>query len=302
LPVVQALVFTWNQLLKKTMCVDLHTHSIYSDGTATPKELVQMASALELSGLALTDHDTMEGCAQAVAAGRQYGVRVIPGLEISCIHGKFSLHILGYGVDPENPLLNNKLLHIQDGRQRRNRKILAKLADIGIEISKQELKTLSACGQTGRPHIARLLMAKQIVPDFGTAFRRYLGKGKPAYAERFSFSAAETISFIHKAGGVAILAHPGKLDPAMRVQPRLINELVQRKLDGLEIYYPTHPRKVQKKLHGLAKQFNLLKTGGSDYHGGNRPNNGLAGGKGSICPPDSILEELQSRIEHIRSN
>jgi predicted metal-dependent phosphoesterase TrpH len=284
------------------MCVDLHTHSIYSDGTATPGELVQMASALGLKGLALTDHDTMEGCALAIAAGRQYGVHIIPGLEISCTHGDFSLHILGYGVDPENELLNEKLRQIQDGRQQRNRKILAKLTDINIEISAEELKALSSCGQTGRPHIARLLMAKRIVPDFGTAFRRYLGKGKPGYAERFSFSAAETIDFIHKAGGAAILAHPGKLDQKMRVQPHLIKELVQRKLDGLEIYYPTHPKKIQKKLHGLAEQFNLLKTGGSDYHGGNRPNSGLAGGKGSICPPDSILEKLQSRLKHIRSN
>jgi len=282
------------------MCVDLHTHSIYSDGTATPKELVQMASALQLSGLALTDHDTMEGCELAAAAGRDYGVHVMPGLEISCTHGEFSLHILGYGVDPANPLLNEKLRHIQDGRQRRNRKILAKLTDIGIEISNEELKTLSNCGQTGRPHIARLLMTKQIVPDFGAAFRRFLGKGKPAYAERFSFSAAETMEFIHKAGGAAVLAHPGKLDPTMRTQPRLIQELVERGLDGLEIYYPSHPRKVKKKLHALAKQYNLLQTGGSDYHGGNRPNNGLAGGKGSICPPDSILEELQARIQYIR--
>lgn len=282
------------------MCVDLHTHSIYSDGTATPKELVQMASALELSGLALTDHDTMEGCELAAAAGKDYGVSVIPGLEISCTHGEFSLHILGYGVDPENQLLNKNLQYIQDGRQRRNRKILAKLTDIGIEISNEELRALSNCGQTGRPHIARLLMTKQIVPDVGTAFRRFLGKGKPAYAERFSFSAAETMEFIHKAGGAAVLAHPGKLDPTMRTQPHLIRELVERGLDGLEIYYPSHPRKVKKKLHALAKQYNLLRTGGSDYHGGNRPNNGLAGCKGSICPPDSILEELQARIQHIR--
>lgn len=282
------------------MCVDLHTHSIYSDGTATPEELVQMAAVLQLNGLALTDHDTMEGCERAVSAGKELGVPVIPGLEISCTHGAFSLHILGYLVDPEHEILREKLLQIQKGRQERNRKILERLVDLDIDITKKELERLSGCGQTGRPHIARLLIARKIVPDINSAFRRFLGKGKPAYAERFSFSAAETIAFIHLAGGVAVLAHPGKIDPSMHTQPRLINELAERKLDGLEIYYPSHPRKVQKKLHRLAQQHNLLTTGGSDYHGGNRPNNNLAGGRKSVCPPDSIMEELYTRAERIR--
>ncbi len=284
------------------MCVDLHTHSIFSDGTATPEELVHMAALLKLSGLALTDHDTMEGYERAAAAGRQHGIEVIPGLEISCTHGNFSLHILGYLVDPDHPLLQEKLLLIQKGRLQRNRKIVGHLVDLGIDITHGELDILSSCGQTGRPHIARLLMSKKIVPDINSAFRRYLGKGKPAYAERFSFTAAETIAFIHQAGGVAVLAHPGKLDPAMRAQPRLIHELVERGLDGLEIYYPSHPRKMQKKLHRLAEQYDLLKTGGSDYHGGNRPNNGLAGGRKSVCPPDTIMEELHKRVQNIRSN
>jgi len=282
------------------MCVDLHTHSIYSDGTATPEELVQMAAALQLNGLALTDHDTMEGCGRAVAAGKQLGVSVIPGLEVSCTHRDFSLHILGYLVDPEHEILQEKLLQIQKGRQKRNQRILERLVDLDIDITRKELEQLSGCGQTGRPHIARLLMARKIVPDINSAFRRFLGKGKPAYAERFSFSAAETIAFIHQAGGIAVLAHPGKLDPSMRIQPRLINELTECKLDGLEVYYPSHPRKVQKKLHKLAQQHNLLTTGGSDYHGGNRPNNNLAGGRKSVCPPDSIMKELHARVERIR--
>ncbi len=283
------------------MCVDLHTHSIFSDGTATPEELVHMAAMLQLTGLALTDHDTMEGCPRAIAAGKKHGVSVIPGLEISCTHGDFSLHILGYMVDPEDSVLLEKLRMIQQGRQRRNKKIIERLVELGIDITTTELQQLSACGQTGRPHIARLLIMKKIVPDINSAFRRYLGKGKPAYAERFSFTAAETIAFIHQAGGIAVFAHPGKLDSSMRIQPRLIEELVERKLDGLEIYYPSHPQKVQKKLHKLAEKYGLLKTGGSDYHGGNRPNNGLAGSRKSVCPPDTIMKELLRRTEQIRS-
>ena len=260
-----------------------------------------MAALLQLRGLALTDHDTLEGYERAAAAGRQHDIEIIPGLEISCTHEDFSLHILGYQVDPDHQLLRDKLLLIQQGRLQRNRKIVERLVDLGIEITHDELDILSPCGQTGRPHIARLLMSKKIVPDINGAFRRYLGKGKPAYVERFSFTAAETIAFIHQAGGVAVLAHPGKLDPAMRVQPRLIHELVERGLDGLEIYYPSHPRKVRKKLQRLAEQYGLLKTGGSDYHGGNRPNTGLAGSRKSVCPPDTIMEELDKRVQNRRT-
>lgn len=283
------------------MCVDLHTHSTYSDGTATPEELVQKAVELDLCALALTDHDTLEGCEEAQTAGDRQGIKVISGLEISCVHGSLSLHMLGFGVDLNDAGLAEKLRQIQDGRNQRNRNILAKLAELGIEISEDELQRNSICGQAGRPHIAQLLIEKKIVSGIDQAFRHYLGEGKPAYAERFCFTADETIDFIHQAGGVAVLAHPGKLNSAIRILPQLIYELTERKLDGLEIYYPTHSKKAQKKLHNLAERYNLITTGGSDYHGNNRRNNGLAGSRKNICPPDSIIEELQARIERIRS-
>ena len=284
------------------MCVDLHTHSIYSDGTSTPEELVLQAAQLNLHGLALTDHDTMEGYQEALAAGNRAGIHIVSGLEISCLHGPLSLHMLGYGVDPENAILNQKLQQLQDGRKTRNRQILAKLADLGIQISDDELQENSQCGQTGRPHIARLLVAKRIVSGMDQAFRRYLGKGKPAYVERFCFKAGEAIDFIHGAGGAAVLAHPGILSQDMQLQARLVHELVERKLDGLEVFHPSHSKKIQKKLHGLTQRYNLITTGGSDYHGGNHGNKGLAGDKRNICPPDAILEELLKRIEAICAN
>jgi predicted metal-dependent phosphoesterase TrpH len=282
------------------MCVDLHTHSVYSDGTATPQELVRMAAKLKLHALALTDHDTLEGCTEAITAGKEHGVLVIPGMEISCEHGPFSLHILGYGVKQDDPALLDKLAQIQDGRRNRNRNILAKLAQLGIEISDKELKQHSPCGLTGRPHIAQILVNRKAVSTMNQAFRHYLGKDKPAYAKRFCFTAAESIDFIHEAGGAAVLAHPGKLDSAVRVLPRLIHELAERKLDGLEIYYPTHSGKAVKVLHKLAERFDLIATGGSDYHGNIRKNNGLAGSVDNICPPDSIIEKLMERIERNR--
>ena len=283
------------------MCVDLHTHSVFSDGTATPAELVMMAAELKLTALAITDHDTTEGAMLAVPLGRERGVRVVPGIEISCMHREYSLHILGYGIDPDHPLLLEKMGQIQKGREERNTKILARLAELGIEISTEELEQFSACGQAGRPHIARLLMEKGIISDLNTAFRLYIGKGKPAYANRFCFTAAETIDFLHRAGGVAVLAHPGKIDPSLKLLPGLIRELAERGLDGLEVVYPSHLKKVQKKLRKLTKKFTLIETGGSDYHGGNRPGSMLAGGGNGFCPPDTILDELDARIAAIRS-
>ena len=279
-----------------TMCVDLHTHSIYSDGTATPAELIRMAAACKLQGFALTDHDTTEGVQETIRLGLDLDVPVISGLEISALHHGYSLHILGYGIDPENPELNRWLERLQQGRMERNTTILEKLTGMGIEINSEEVARLSRCGQTGRPHIARLLIDKGYVKTMNEAFKQYLGRNKPAWCSRFSYTAAESIDIIHRAGGVAVFAHPGQLDPGMKVQPRIIKELKERKLDGLEIFYPSHTRKMQKRLKGLARQHKLLATGGSDYHGNNRAG-GLAGGKNTICPPDSIMDELRERLQ-----
>ena len=277
------------------MCIDLHTHSIYSDGTATPAELVRMASANKLQGFSLTDHDTMDGVEEAVTAGRELGIEVLPGLEISALHHGYSLHILGYGIDPKNPALLHWLKRLQQGRRERNRKILEKLAAMGIQISDDELARLSGKGQTGRPHIARILVSRGYVRTMREAFSRYLGRNKPAWQSRFTYTAADTIEMLHQAGGIAVFAHPGQLDPGMKVQPQIIKELVNLKLDGLEIFYPSHTRTMQKRLKSLAGKYNILATGGSDYHGSNRAGN-LAGTPGGICPPDSIMREIRNRL------
>lgn len=278
------------------MCVDLHTHSIYSDGTATPAELISMAAACNLKGLALTDHDTVEGVKETIRLGRKTEIAIISGVEISAMHHGHSLHILGYGIDPENQDFCKWLERLQQGRVERNTKILEKLATMGIDIGSDELTRLSKCGQTGRPHIARLLIAKGYVQTMNEAFKFYLGRNKPAWCSRFSYTATETIDIIHRAGGVAVFAHPGQLDSGIKIQPQIIKELVERKLDGLEIFYPSHSRKMQKKLKGLAKQYNLLATGGSDYHGNNRAGR-LAGNSGGICPPDSIMDDIRRRLQ-----
>ncbi len=281
------------------MCIDLHTHSIYSDGTATPAELIRMAVACNLKGFALTDHDTVEGVPEIIRLGQEFNVPVISGLEISAMHRGYSLHILGYGIDPENIALGQWLDKLQQGRAERNIKILEKLASMGIAISAEEVAQLSRCGQTGRPHIARLLLDKGYVKTMNEAFKLYLGRNKPAWCSRFSYTASESIDIIHQAGGIAVFAHPGPMDSGMKTQPQIIRELVECGLDGLEIFYPSHTRKMKKRLNSLAKQYKLLITGGSDYHGSNRAG-GMAGSKDAICPPDSIMNELCERLSDRR--
>lgn len=281
------------------MCVELHTHSVYSDGTSTPAELISMAAARKLKGFALTDHDTVEGVRETVRLGQEHGVAVVSGLEISARHGDRSLHILGYGIDPENRDFCNWLVRLQQGRAERNTKILEKLRGMGLAVNDEEVARLSACGQAGRPHIARLLVDKGYATNMNQAFKLYLGRNKPAWCGRFAYSSAETIAVIQQAGGLAVLAHPGSIDNSMRAQPSIIQELVERKLDGLELFYPSHTRKAAKRLRELAKKYNLLCTGGSDYHGDNR-SNVFAGGTGGICPPDSIMDELLERLKQSR--
>lgn len=277
------------------MCVDLHTHSVYSDGSSTPAELVALAVKNGLKGLALTDHDTVAGVEELLQSGSRKGMAILSGVEISASHRELDLHILGYGIAHDSAELKEWLQPLQNGRKERNSSILTSLRTLGLNITDEEVETISCCGQTGRPHIAKLLVKKRIVPDLNQAFRQFLGKDKPAWHPRFSYTVFETIGMIHRAGGLAVLAHPGQLDPTGRLQPQLIRELALRGLDGMEVYYPSHTRKMRKKLHALAIKNNLLITGGSDFHGTNRPSLALAGPGGTVCPPDWILDKIKTR-------
>lgn len=279
------------------MCVDLHLHSLYSDGSATPAELAEMAARNKLTGIALTDHDTVDGIPEILTCGRDLGLTVIPGLEVSATHRELSLHILGYGIDHTSRELTLWLAPLQRSRQERNAKIIAKMRQMGLDVHLDELQDVSRCGQTGRPHIARLLLNKGIVDSLGQAFHQYLRRGAPAWYSRFAYSAAESIDMIHRAGGLAVLAHPGQLDPELKILPLLIPELLGRGLDGLEIHYPSHPAAVRRRLLALARKYSLVVTGGSDYHGKNKNMSVMAGGGNSFCPPDTILAALAERMD-----
>lgn len=283
------------KLLYMLMSIDLHTHSWFSDGTKSPRELVQLAARSGVSALAITDHDTMAGVSEALAASAEYGVEVVPGLEVSVMHKEKALHILGYFMDPGDPHLGAALLRLQEARDQRNVKIIEKLQDLGIAATLEELQEISGRGQTGRPHIARLLMNHGVVSSMPQAFNEYLKRGSKAYVTRFSYSAEYAIKLIVGAGGLAVLAHPVQVDRTFAVLNTLLPELCRFGLGGIETFYPTQSKKMQKRIRKFAVDHDLLLTGGSDYHGDIRPGTRLAGGSNVYVAPE-LLEKMKERL------
>ncbi len=278
------------------MCIDLHTHSSYSDGSLTPQELVDLAVKHRLRCLALTDHDTVEGVPELLRHAAAAGLEAVSGVEISTTWNGHTVHVLGYGIDPALPALHVWLRPIQEGRNTRNRAIQSKLAALGMDIKDEELLAISEYGQTGRPHFARIMVERGFVPNVDTAFNLYLGHGKAAWAPRFSYTSAEAIRIIHESGGKAVLAHPGVLSPDASVVEGLVRELTACGLDGVEVYYPTHAHSLRRRLLELAQSLGLLVTGGSDFHGAARPERLMAGHGSDFCPPVSLLPPLMAAL------
>ncbi len=277
------------------MSIDLHTHSNFSDGTMTPTELVVLARSKKISALALTDHDTMAGTNEAFLAGAKMGVEVVPGMELSVIHNQVGYHILGYWADPKNSELASALARLQGARAERNVKILERLNELGIPVTPEELERVSERGQAGRPHIARMLVELGVVSTMSRAFDLYLKKGAVAYVSRFAYGAAEAVTLICQAGGLAVLAHPAQNDPDLTRLPAVLADLARVGLSGVELYYPTHSKKIKKRLRELAGEYDLLLTGGSDYHGDVRPGTSLAGGQNVFVPPE-LLDMMKERL------
>jgi len=275
--------------------IDLHTHSTASDGTYTPSDLVHYAKTKSLRALALTDHDCIDGLKEAMAAGKEIGVEVIPGVELSAKFQNGTMHILGFFVNPTDPIFLQRLVTLQEARRQRNPKIVQKLQDLGVKITYDEVVAASGGGQVGRPHFACVLLKKGYVKTIAEAFEKYLRDGGPAYVEKERFSPEESIALIHEAEGVAVLAHPltlhlpvGELDP-------LLERLVKAGLDGVEVYYGIHTPEQTAQYERLTRKWGLVPTGGSDFHGEYKPKIDLGVGTGDLQVPYSILEELKQR-------
>lgn len=276
------------------MSLDLHIHSTYSDGTQRPAEIVKMAKAKGLRAIAITDHDTTEGVQEALDAGSETGLEVITGIELSAVQGGRHVHLLGYCFDHNDSALIARVRHIQNARNLRNESIIKKLQSLGISIGLDEVIGKSSVGQTGRPHIAQVLLEKNIVRSIDDAFGRFLKKGAVAYVPREVLTAEEAIRIIREAGGVPVLAHPVTIDNSLRSIPEILTQLVALGLGGIEVYYPSHSTKNQKQLTTFAQRYGLAVSGGSDYHGDIRPGTMLAGGK-NVYVPYEILSQLKSK-------
>lgn len=248
--------------------VDLHLHTTASDGVLSPSRIVRYAKEQGLQAIAITDHDTIEGNGEALDEGAKLSLEVIPGVEISAQFDLGSMHILGFFIDIGNKALKERLSLLQETRAKRNPKMVQKLRKLGVEISYDEVLHASGGGQVGRPHFAQVLMNKGYVNTMQDAFDRYLGKGAPAYVDKFRFEPKEAMGLIREAGGIPVLAHPFTLHiPSPNQLSALLGELVQLGLWGIEISYPEHTKDHISLYKGLAEKHGLLVTGGSDYHG-----------------------------------
>ena len=275
--------------------IDLHTHSTFSDGTYPPAELVRYAKAKGLRAMAITDHDSVEGLEEARMQGEEIGVEIVSGIELSAEIPEGAMHLLGFLLEPDAPSLRSRLSLLQAARRERNPKMVKKLRELGFKITEEEVAAASGGGQIGRPHFARVLMKKGYVETITEAFEKILGEGKPAYVGKAQFSPEECVDLIHEAAGVAVLAHPNTLRLPEEKWGPLLERLVKAGLDGMEVYYSTHTPEETARYGRLAEKWNLVKTGGSDFHGQIKPDIDLGVGAGALQVPYSLLEDLRKR-------
>lgn len=246
----------------KKIEADLHCHTTCSDGTFSPEDVVGMAARLGLKALGITDHDTIEGWAEADRAGREWGVEIVHGLELNTDWQGIEVHILGYELDGSSPVLREKLDQLRRARHDRIGEIIIALARLGIKIELEQVEAVVRGESVGRVHIAQVLMAGGYVESVGEAFERYLAAGAPAYVPRHKLTPREGIELIRQAHGVSVLAHPG-IHPV----DQAIGEWVDDGLQGIEVIHSRHTLSDQQHYERIAREYNLLATGGSDFHG-----------------------------------
>lgn len=271
--------------------IDLHTHSTASDGLFSPAELVRRAHEAGLDTIALVDHDTTQGLPEAMAAGAELGVTVIPGVEINTdLHEGGEAHILGYFVTPDDPSLTTNLGLLRDARERRGQRMVENLREAGFDITWERVRDI-AKGAVGRPHVARALIEKGYAHDVSDAFARYLSRGRPGWSPRYKLYPEDAIRIIRAARGVPTLAHPGSIRD---LEQHVLPTLVAAGLQGLECYYGEYEPSKVRWLVGLAERFGLIATGGSDYHGPNMHPTPLGGRE---APPEAVARLGAARAD-----
>jgi len=252
---------------------DLHTHSVRSDGHSTPSEVVAMAHAAGLAGMALTDHDTGDGLAEALAAGAERGIEVVPGTEFSAELDGRSVHVLAYWHDHTEPRLATELTRLRDARTDRARRIVRNFNDLGIPITFERVAELAAGAPIGRPHLAQAVVETGACADEREVFDRYLADGGEADAPKHAIDPVRAVELLRGAGGVVVLAHPalfGARDGGEEIPERTLEDMVEAGLAGVEARHPAHTAAAVDRWSALAARYGLVVTAGSDHHGGER--------------------------------
>ncbi|HVF53011.1 MAG TPA: PHP domain-containing protein [Actinomycetota bacterium] len=290
--------------------IDLHTHTTVSDGGDSPTELVRKAAAAGLDAIAVTDHDNDSGCDEAVEAGLEAGVEVIRAVEISCDvddlatrgftpSARPTMHLLGYCIPAGPNPLTAALAELQAARAGRNERMVAKLQELGVSITFEEVEAEAGGpgAQIGRPHFAAVLVRNGAATDYQDAFDRWLAKGAPGYLSRKLYSPAEAIQLMLSAGVVPVLAHPFTLHLNEAEIEDFVSALCKAGLRGIEGWHGDLPADEQAPFRALGEKHYLVVSGGSDYHGDMRPDRGLPGGKHGVTVPDDVLPAIKSIAE-----
>jgi predicted metal-dependent phosphoesterase TrpH len=247
--------------------IDLHAHTNRSDGTFTPTELVRLAAERGLDVVAVTDHDTTDGLGEAVAAGAELGVEVVPGVEFSAEYQGVSVHVLCYWMDPSNDELRAELRRLVDSRFRRGELMIDKLRALGYPISFEQVRRIAGGGNIVRPHVAQAMVEAGIVASEQEAFDRFIADGGPAHVPKHALDPVDAVGLIRRAGGVCVLAHPGMWGDQTAVPGELIEAMAEAGMAGLEVDHPDHSPEQREEYARVADRLGLIRTGGSDCHG-----------------------------------
>jgi predicted metal-dependent phosphoesterase TrpH len=247
--------------------IDLHAHSNRSDGTFDPAQVVRLASERDLDVVALTDHDTTDGLEEAVAAGAELGVEVVPGIELSAEHDGTSVHILCYWMDPSDPALQAELRRLRDERFRRGELMVEKLRALGVPVEFEHVRRIANGATIVRPHIAQAMVEIGAVASETEAFDVYLGDGRPGHVPKHALDPVDAVALVLGAGGVCVLAHPGMWGDQSSVPPTLIERMTAAGMQGLEVDHPDHLPEQRERYRTLAGELGVIATGGSDCHG-----------------------------------
>lgn len=275
--------------------VDLHTHTTASDGTYTPTELVDYAIEKGLTAIAITDHDTVSGLEEAIDYAKDKPIQVIPGIEFSTEYNGKDVHIVGLNIDYKNPFFLEKLERFIDSRDTRNEKMCELLTEAGFPMTLKDLEETYPDSVITRAHMARFMYEKGYISNREKAFEKYIGDNCPCYVPREKVNPAQAIRLIKEAGGVPVLAHPILYKLSLPKLEELIGDLSAHGLIGIEAIYSTYNRADEALIRKLAKQYGLKLSGGSDFHGKNKPYIDLGVGRGNLNVPDEIWKNLNNK-------